>query len=232
MLTVRPAEDRGHENHGWLDTHHTFSFAEYQDPAHMGFRALRVLNDDRVAGGAGFGAHPHRNMEILTYVLDGSLEHRDSMGHVSVVRRGDLQRMSAGTGVVHSEHNASERDPLHFLQIWILPVAPGGAPSYAQKRFDDTEKLGRLRLVASPRGTLDSVPLAADAKVYAALLERGQKVEHAVAPGRHAWVQVATGRVRIGGVELYAGDGASTSEAGTLPLEGIERAEILVFDLA
>ncbi len=234
MLTIRRSEDRGHFDHGWLDTRHTFSFADYHDPAHMGFRALRVVNEDRVRPGKGFGTHPHRDMEILSYVLEGALEHRDSMGNGSVVRPGEVQRMTAGTGVTHSEFNPSREEPLHFLQIWIVPERRGLAPGYEQKRFSPEERRGRLRLVASPDGADGSVRLHQDARVHAALLARGAEATHRLAPGRHAWVQVARGEVSIAGERLRAGDGASTSDAGELALrgEGDGEAEVLVFDLA
>lgn len=232
MLRIRKANDRGHANHGWLDSHHTFSFADYYDASHMGFRGLRVINDDRVAEGGGFGTHPHRDMEIVTYVLEGALEHKDSMGNGSIMRPGDVQRMSAGTGVRHSEYNASTEEPVHFLQIWIMPDKLGIAPSYAQKTFEDDEKHAKLRLLASPKGDDGSISLNADTRLYATLLEKGDKVEHVVAPGRHAWIHVANGKVVLDGTTLEAGDGASTSDVGTLHLEGVERAEVLVFDLA
>jgi redox-sensitive bicupin YhaK (pirin superfamily) len=232
MLTVRRAKDRGHADHGWLDTSHTFSFADYQDPAHMGFRALRVINDDRVKPGHGFGTHGHRDMEIISYVLEGALEHKDSMGNGSVIRPGDVQRMSAGSGVTHSEKNGSGSELVHFLQIWIIPTKRGIAPGYEQKAFTPEEKRGRLRLVASPDGAEGSVTIHTDARVYATLLEGGAKVEHVVPSGRHAWVHVARGKVRVGDLTLEAGDGVSTSDAGPIALEGIDGAEVLVFDLA
>jgi redox-sensitive bicupin YhaK (pirin superfamily) len=231
MLTLRRAADRGHADHGWLDSHHSFSFADYYDPAHMGFRVLRVINDDRVAAGGGFGTHAHRDMEIVTYVLEGALEHKDSMGNGTVMHPGDVQRMSAGTGVRHSEFNASKTDPVHFLQIWILPSKEGIPPSYAQQMFPESKKRGNLRLVVSPDGSDGSVTLAQDVRAYAAVLERGEKVEHLVRPGRHAWIQVAIGRVRLAEAALAEGDGASTSDRGPVTLEGEERAEVLVFDL-
>jgi redox-sensitive bicupin YhaK (pirin superfamily) len=232
MLTVRKSGERGHADHGWLDSRHTFSFADYYDPAHMGFRALRVINEDRVAPGQGFGRHSHRDMEIVSYVLDGGLEHKDSMGTGEVIRPGDVQRMSAGTGVTHSEFNASRKDPVHFLQIWIVPDERGIAPSYEQKTFSQAEKAGRLRLVASPDGADASVLLHADARLYAGVFAAGESAEHVVAPGRHAWVHVVRGRVRINGTELSAGDAAALSEERTVRIEGIDAAEVLVFDLA
>jgi redox-sensitive bicupin YhaK (pirin superfamily) len=232
MLTVRKSGERGHADHGWLDSRHTFSFADYYDPAHMGFRALRVINEDRVAPGQGFGRHSHRDMEIVSYVLDGGLEHKDSMGTGAVIRPGDVQRMSAGSGVTHSEFNASRKDPVHFLQIWIVPDEGGIAPSYEQKTFSQAEKAGRLRLVASPDGADASVLLHADARLYAGVFAAGESAEHVVAPGRHAWVHVVRGRARINGTELSAGDAAALSEERTVRIEGIDAAEVLVFDLA
>lgn len=232
MLTIRRADERGHADHGWLDTHHTFSFAGYHDPAHMGFRALRVINDDRVAPGRGFGTHGHRDMEIVTYVLEGALAHEDSMGNGSVIRPGDVQRMSAGSGVMHSEENASDTERVRFLQIWIEPAQRGGVPGYEQKRFSDEDKRGRLRLVASPDGAEGSVSLGADARIYASVLEPGDRATHVVSEDRHAWVHVARGRVRCGDIELGEGDGARTSAVGPLTFEAVGPAELLVFDLA
>jgi len=232
MLTVRRAKERGHADHGWLDSHHTFSFADYYDPSHMGFRSLRVINDDRVAAGGGFGAHPHRDMEIVTYVLEGALEHKDSMGNGTVMRPGDVQRMSAGTGIRHSEFNGSKTEPVHFLQIWILPDAQGITPSYAQKAFTEEDKRGKLRLVASKDGADGSVTFSTNTRLYASVLAPGDKVEHVNGPGRHTWIQVAKGRVKAEGVDLREGDGASTSTAGPIAIEGLDAAEILVFDLA
>jgi len=232
MITLRPAEQRGHANHGWLDSHHTFSFASYHDPAHMGFRSLRVINEDRVAPGQGFGTHPHRDMEIISYVLQGGLEHKDSMGTGSVIRPGDVQRMSAGTGVTHSEYNASRSELVHFLQIWLLPAQRGIRPGYEQKSFVRADKDGRLRVVASPDGRDGSVTIHTDATLYAGLFEQGQAAELALAAGRHAWVHVARGKARVNGHELKAGDGAALSEEGSVRVEGVEAGEVLVFDLA
>ncbi len=232
MLSIRRAHERGHANHGWLDSHHSFSFANYYDPKHMGFRGLRVINEDRVAPGRGFGTHPHRDMEIISYVLDGGLEHRDSIGNGSVIRPGEVQRMSAGTGVFHSEYNASKQAPVHFLQLWIVPERRGIAPSYEQRAFPEHERSGALRLVVDPDGRAGALRINADARLYSGLLAAGQRAEHRVEPGRHAWVQVARGRVELGGEVLEAGDGAATGEAGTLALSGVEDAEVLVFDLA
>ncbi len=231
MMTVRPAGERGHADHGWLDTRHTFSFSDYYDPAHMGFRLLRVLNDDRVAPGQGFGTHPHRDMEIVSYVLEGALEHRDSMGTGSVIVPGDVQRMSAGTGVRHSEFNASKSEPVHFLQIWLLPEHSGIEPGYEQKTFTGEEKRGRLRLVASPDGRDGSVTIHTNALVYAGLFHEGEKAELALKKGRHAWVHIARGKARVNGRDLEAGDGAALSEEPAVVVEGIDGAEVLVFDL-
>jgi redox-sensitive bicupin YhaK (pirin superfamily) len=232
MLTVRRAADRGQADYGWLDSRHSFSFGEYYDPRHMGFRALRVINDDRVAAGQGFGTHPHRDMEIISYVLEGALEHRDSMGTGSVIRPGDVQRMSAGTGVTHSEYNASQSEPVHFLQIWIVPDARGLAPSYEQKHFAPRERRGKLRVVASPDGRDGSVSVHNDVVLHAGLFEEGERATLALAPERMAWVQVASGEVRVNGTTLAAGDGASLSDEAHVQIEGVADGEVLVFDLA
>ena len=235
MVIIRPAGERGHAEHGWLDSRHTFSFADYYDARHMGFRALRVINEDRVAPGQGFGRHSHRDMEIVTYVLDGALEHEDSIGTGSVIRPGDVQRMSAGTGVAHSEFNASPDQPVHFLQIWLLPRQRGLPPGYEQKSFAPGERQGRLRVVASPDGRDGSVTVHSDATLYGTLLAGGQSVELPLAPGRHAWVHVARGRAQVAGQTLGAGDAAALSEEPAVKLEGLggedQPAEILVFDL-
>ena len=233
MITIRKSEDRGHFDHGWLDTRHTFSFADYHDDAHMGFRGLRVINEDRVRPGEGFGKHGHRDMEILSYVLSGALAHEDSTGGKGVLRPGEVQRMSAGTGVRHSEFNGSRDEAVHFLQIWLLPDRSGHAPSYEQKPFPDAEKRGRLRLVASPDRADGSLGIHADARVHATVLAEGQSVRHELAPGRHAWVQVARGELSVNGEVLRAGDGAAVSEERELALEGRGRepAEALLFDL-
>src|SRR3989442_6029701 len=209
MITIRKAEDRGHFDFGWLDTYHTFSFGEYYDPEFMGLRSLRVINEDRVAPRNGFPTHGHRDMEIITYVLEGELEHRDSMGNGSVIRPGEVQRMTAGTGVTHSEANSSETEQVHLLQIWILPGTGGLKPGYEQKTFTDDEKRNRLRLVASADGLDGSVIINQDASVYAALLEAGQDVIHQLTPQRHAWVQVVRGKIAINGNDLNQGDGAA-----------------------
>ncbi len=232
MMITRPAAERGHAQHGWLDSHHTFSFADYYDPAHMGFRSLRVINDDRVAPGQGFGTHPHSEMVLVSYVLEGALAHKDSMGTGSTIRPGDVQRMSAGTGVRHSEFNASKTEPVHFLQIWIVPAAKGIAPGYEQKAFGLQEKQGRLRVVASPDGRDGSVTIHADAVLRAGVFERGESSELRLAPGRHAWVHVATGNVRVNGQELHEGDGAALTLEEVVRVEGVDRGEVLVFDLA
>jgi hypothetical protein len=232
MITIRRAEDRGHADHGWLSTYHTFSFAEYLDPAHMGFRALRVINEDRVQPGQGFGTHPHRDMEIISYVLEGGLQHRDSMGNGSVIRPGEVQRMSAGSGVTHSEFNASQEELVHFLQIWLVPAERGIKPGYEQKLIDRKEQAGRLRLVASPDGRDGSVTIHADADLYAGLFDEGATGELPLRKGRHAWVHVARGKARINGHDLAAGDGAAMSEEPAVRIEGVDASEVLVFDLA
>jgi len=234
MLTIRKSEERGRFDHGWLDTRHTFSFADYHDPAHMGFRALRVVNEDVVLPGQGFGTHGHRDMEILSYVIEGTLAHRDSTGGVGALVQGEVQRMSAGTGVRHSEFNGSLTEPVHFLQIWLLPDRPGHAPGYEQRAFSEGERRGALRLVASPDGADGSLTIHQDARVYAALLARGEAVERSLAPGRHAWVQVVRGEVEVNGARLRAGDGAALSEERTLRIAGAgdTMAELLLFDLA
>jgi hypothetical protein len=234
MITIRRAEDRGRFDHGWLDTRHTFSFAGYHDDAHMGFRALRVVNEDRVKPGEGFGRHGHRDMEIISYVLEGALAHRDSTGGEGVLRPGEVQRMSAGTGVTHSEFNGSRDEPVHFLQIWILPDREGHAPSYEQKLFPDAEKRGRLRLVASPDAAEGSLRIHQDARVLATVLADGEAVRHGLAAGRHAWVQVARGELTVNGQPLRAGDGAAISDEREVVLAGRGAAggEALLFDLA
>lgn len=231
-LSIRRAAERGHANHGWLDTWHTFSFADYYDPRFMGFRALRVINDDRVAPGRGFGTHPHRDMEIITVVLEGALGHKDSMGNGSVIRPGDVQRMSAGDGVTHSEMNASATEPVHLLQIWIVPDEKGGPPSYDQRAFPEAERRGVLRLVASPDGEGGSVRIQQDARLFVTRLGAGEAVTHEVPKGRHAWIHVARGSVSVNGERLDAGDGAAVSDPGALAIRGEAEADVLVFDLA
>lgn len=232
MITVRPSEERGRTRREWLESYHTFSFADYGDPRHMGFRSLRVINEDYVAPGRGFGAHSHQDMEIVTYVLEGALEHRDSLGTGSVIRPGELQRMSAGTGIVHSEMNASPTEPVHFLQIWIVPERRGIEPGYEQRAVPEEERRGRLRLVASRDGRDGSLTVHQDAELYAALLEPGESVAHPLRRGRSAWVQVARGAVMLNGVALKAGDGAAASEEELLTLSATEPAEVLLFDLS
>jgi hypothetical protein len=233
MLTLRRAEERGRANFGWLDSRHSFSFGQYHDPAHMGFGALRVINDDRVAPGGGFSTHPHADMEIISYVLEGALAHKDSLGTGSVIRPGDVQRMSAGTGIRHSEYNASKTEPVHFLQIWILPERNGLEPSYEQKAFSKAEKRGRLRLVGSRDGRDGSVTIHRDVDFYSALLDESETVSHALKSGRTAWVQVAQGTAKLNGEQLYPGDGVAIEEPGTIELAGTSQdAEVLLFDMA
>jgi quercetin 2,3-dioxygenase len=232
MITVRPAADRGHADHGWLDTRHTFSFASYHDPRHMGFRSLRVINEDRVKPGEGFGTHAHRDMEILTWVLEGALGHKDSMGNGSIIRPGDLQRMSAGTGITHSEFNPSGEEMVHFLQIWLLPRERGLPPGYEQRRFPPEERRGRLRLIAAGDGRDGAVTIHQDADLWTALLEPDESVRHALAPGRAAWVHVARGGASLNGRTLGSGDGAAVSDEQMLEIAGAADAEVLLFDLA
>jgi redox-sensitive bicupin YhaK (pirin superfamily) len=231
-LTFRPAHERGHANHGWLDSHHTFSFADYYDEKHMGFRALRVINDDRVAAGRGFGTHSHRDMEIISYVLEGELAHKDSMGTGSVIRPGDVQRMSAGTGVAHSEMNPSPTNGVHFLQIWIVPERRNLPPSYEQKAFSTAERQGKLRLVASRDGREGSLTVHQDVALFAGLFAAGESATYELPKGRHAWVHVAQGKVTVNGKELGAGDAVATSDAGALTITGVDKGEVLLFDLA
>jgi len=230
MISIRRASDRGHFDHGWLNTYHTFSFADYHDPRFMGFRALRVINDDRVAPGLGFGEHRHRDMEIVSYVLEGVLAHRDSMGNSGVIRPADVQRMSAGTGVQHSEFNGSQTDPVHFLQIWILPETPGSPPGYEQKTFPRQTRRGKLRLVGSPDGREGSLTVGQDVAIYASVLEPGEEVQHRLAPGRHAWLQVAEGSLDLNGHLLGEGDGAAVTDEDELDIAG-KGSEFLLFDL-
>jgi redox-sensitive bicupin YhaK (pirin superfamily) len=230
MMNIRTSQDRGIGRHGWLTTRHTFSFANYYDPAHMGFRSLRVINEDTVAPGKGFGAHRHDNMEIVSIVMEGALAHKDSTGGEGVLRRGEVQRMSAGTGVVHSEFNASPSEPVHFFQIWILPAVEDLAPGYEQKLFPDER--GKLRLLVAPNGEDGALNIHQDAKVYSAILEGGQRVDHALAPGRGAWLQVARGSVDVNGTALAAGDGAAIEDEPSMAIVAAEVAEIFLFDLA
>lgn len=231
MLTLRRSNERGHANHGWLDTHHTFSFANYYDPRHMGFRSLRVINDDHVAPGMGFGAHSHQDMEIITYVLAGALEHKDSLGTGAVITPGEAQRMSAGTGITHSEFNHSQTDPVHLLQIWILPDQQGLAPSYEQRNFPVSEKQGKLRLIAAKDGREGAVTIHQDVDLYASVLAAGDRVSHTLKPNRYAWLQVAQGTAVLNGQTLQAGDGVAVS-GEALEVSTDSAAEILLFDLA
>ena len=232
MITRRPSAERGHFDHGWLDTRHSFSFADYHDPAHMGFRALRVINEDRVQPGRGFPTHSHRDMEILSWVLDGALEHKDSMGNGSVIRPGDIQRMSAGTGVQHSEFNPSPTEPMRLLQIWILPERSGLEPGYEEKHFSPQERSDRLRLVASRGAREGSVRIHQDVDLYASLMTAGKELRHTLEPGRHAWIQVARGELLLNDTPLTPGDGAAVSDESTLELQATSNAELLLFDLA
>ena len=232
MITIRKSDDRGHANHGWLDTRFTFSFADYYDPKHIHFRTLRVMNDDRIAGGGGFPTHPHRDMEIVTYVLDGALAHKDSMGNGSVIRPGDVQYMSAGTGVAHSEFNASDLETVHLYQIWMFPDKKDYQPAYDQKHFSEADKRGKLRLVASPDGHNGSVKIRQDNELYATVLAPHESAQHELNPERHAYVQVTRGSVMLNGKELKTGDGAAISAEKSIELTGVDNAEVLLFDLA
>ena len=236
MITLRKADERGHTNLGWLSSYHTFSFGSYHDPRHMGFRALRVLNDDRVAPGKGFGAHGHRDMEILSYVLEGQLAHKDSMGEEHVLGPNEVQAMSAGSGVIHSEFNASETEPTHFFQIWLLPETRGIKPSYQQFAYDPNEKRGTLRLIAGPdtNTTPPSAFINQDARMYAAVLGKGETINYPIASGRHAWVQGAAGDIEVNGMALKEGDGLAVSEESALTIRGAgaRGGELLLFDLA
>ena len=232
MITVRPSEARGHFDHGWLDTRHTFSFAEYEDPAFMGFRSLRVINEDRVQAGQGFGTHGHRDMEILSYVLDGAIAHKDSLGTGATLKPGELQRMTAGTGIRHSEFNPSADEALHFLQIWILPEKQGLAPGYEQKAFSAESRQGKLKLLASHDGREGSLTIHQDLFVYGALLSAGDSTKLPLAKGRHAWVQVARGELTVNGTKVKAGDGVALSQEEELRLDATSASELLVFDLA
>jgi redox-sensitive bicupin YhaK (pirin superfamily) len=231
MTTLRPSNARGHANHGWLDSYHTFSFANYYDPEHMGVSNLRVINDDTVMPGQGFGTHGHQDMEIVSYVLDGALEHKDSMGKGSVIRPGDIQRMSAGTGVRHSEYNPSPTEPVHFLQIWLVPNRTGVQPGYEQKHFPLEDRRGRLVLLVSPDGRDGSLSAHQDGLLYGTLLEAGESVEHLLAAGRRAYVHVARGQVAVNGTPLGSGDGATLDDVDHVHLEGLGHAEVLLFDL-
>ncbi|HYW72039.1 MAG TPA: pirin family protein [Pyrinomonadaceae bacterium] len=232
MITIRKAAERGHFDHGWLDTHHTFSFDQYYDPAHVHFRNLRVINEDRVAAAHGFPTHSHRDMEIITYVLSGALEHRDSMGNGSVIRPGDVQRMTAGSGVSHSEFNPSQTEACHLLQIWIMPNARNLTPGYEQKFFAEAERKGRLCLIASGTGEGNAVTINQDARVYASLLAGSETIDHSLAMDRYAWLQLARGRITVGGQDLEAGDGAAIRNESRVEISAAEDSEFLLFDLA
>ena len=232
MLQVRKSQDRGHFNHGWLDTYHTFSFSEYFDPNHMGFRSLRVMNEDRVAAGQGFGKHGHRNMEIITYVLEGELEHEDSMGNGEVLRPGEFQRMTAGSGIQHSEFNPSASQVVHLYQIWLLPKAKGLTPSYDQRRFDDADSTNQFGLVASGDASDGVLHIQQDAKLYLSKLSAGKNTSHAFQPSRHGWLQVLRGAVEVAGLPLAAGDGLAISDEADLQVAATADAELLLFDMA
>jgi quercetin 2,3-dioxygenase len=232
MLVLRKAADRGHADHGWLQSAHSFSFASYHDPQHMGYRSLRVINDDRVAAGHGFSTHSHQDMEIVTYVLEGALEHKDSLGNGAIMRPGDVQRMTAGTGVSHSEFNHSQTEGVHLLQIWIIPGQMGLAPSYEQRFFEKADRQNQLRLIASPDGREGSVVVHQDVNLYAALLEAGKQVALTASAGRHLWIQVAQGSVQVNGTQLVTGDGAAIEQVEQVTMVSQAAAEILVFDLA
>jgi redox-sensitive bicupin YhaK (pirin superfamily) len=231
-MQIRRSKERGFADHGWLRSFHTFSFAGYYDPKHMGFGALRVINQDRVAGGQGFGSHGHEDMEIISYVLDGALAHEDSIGTGSTIRPGDVQRMSAGTGVVHSEFNASPDEEVHFLQIWIVPEKKRQPPSYEQKAFSEEDRRGKLRLIASRDARDGALTVHQDVDIYASLLGAGDHAQHALRPGRRVWIHVARGKVAVNGTELGPGDAAAITEAGPIELNGADGAELLLFDLA
>ncbi len=232
MIRIRRAPDRGHFDHGWLDTRHTFSFADYYDPAHLGFRALRVMNEDRVQPGQGFGTHGHRDMEIVSYVLEGALAHRDSMGNGSVLRPGEFQRMTAGTGIRHSEFNPSDSEPAHFYQIWLLPAHKGLTPSYEQRRFPAEEMQGQWRLVASSLGQEEALTINQDADIYLAHLQPNQVLRHELATGRHAWLQLLRGAAKLNGEPMEEGDGAAVSDETTLATQATQLSEVMLFDLA
>ena len=232
MITPRPAAERGQADYGWLKSRHSFSFADYHDPRFMGFRHLRVINEDRVQPGAGFDAHPHRDMEIITYVLEGALEHRDSLGTGSVIRRGEIQRMTAGTGIIHSEFNPSATEPVHFLQIWIEPATRGLQPSYEQRSIDSLSRPGELALIAGPEVNNGALTLHQDAYLYAGRLQAEKRLTHPLSAGRHAWVQVATGALAVNGEALAAGDGAAVSSEDHIVLRAGNEADVLLFDLA
>jgi quercetin 2,3-dioxygenase len=232
MIAIRRSSERGHLNHGWLDTYHTFSFGDYYDPRNMGFRSIRVINEDRVEAGHGFPTHPHRDMEIITYVLEGGLTHRDSMGNSSIINPGDGQRMTAGTGIRHSEANASDSNPVHLLQIWILPERDGLEPGYEQKSFPVEEKKGKLRVIAAKGGEQGAVHINQDAKLFVSVLDTGNEVKHAFQAGRYGWLQVAKGKVELNGKKLSQGDGAAIADETEITIKAGEDAEVLLFDVA
>ncbi|QDS88099.1 Quercetin 2,3-dioxygenase [Rosistilla ulvae] len=232
MIKVRKADDRGHADHGWLNTHHTFSFASYRDPAQMGFRALRVINEDHIAAGRGFGTHPHRDMEIVTYVLQGALEHKDSLGNGEVLRPGEFQRITAGTGITHSEFNPSADEPTHLYQIWLHPSRSGIVPSYEQKRFDDSELTNTLRMVASPDGADGSLSIHQDARIFLSKLDANHSAQTPLAEGRHGWLQVLRGSIALNGQAMATSDGAAISDESTLEITATTDAEIMLIDLA
>jgi redox-sensitive bicupin YhaK (pirin superfamily) len=234
MISIRKSEERGHADHGWLNSYHTFSFADYYDPRHMGFRSLRVINEDRVAPGGGFRSHGHKDMEILSYVLEGSLAHKDNMGHEEVLGPNEIQRMSAGTGVMHSEFNPSGTDPVHFFQIWLEPASTGTPASYEQIRFDPQEKKGKLKLLAAPDGGAGVATINQDARVFVAELAKGEEIDYPLGPKRHAWLHVVRGTVTLNGATLYSGDAAAVDREAKLGVTGAdgEPSEILLFDLA
>lgn len=231
MITIRRSAERGHAQHGWLDSYHTFSFANYYDPAHMNFSSLRVINDDRIAPGAGFSTHSHSDMEIITYMLSGALEHKDSLGNGSTIRRGEVQRMSAGTGVSHSEYNASAQEPAHLLQIWIMPAENGLTPSYEQQHFDEQQLRGKFRLVVSPDGAADSLEIHQDVRLYAGLLDNAEAIKHTLSNNRCAYMQVANGSLELNGTVLNSGDGAEIENEKEIQLAKGKGAEVLLFDL-
>jgi redox-sensitive bicupin YhaK (pirin superfamily) len=230
MIQIRKSNERGHANHGWLDSHHTFSFADYYDPEHTHFRSLRVINEDRVAPQMGFGMHPHRDMEIISYVVDGALRHRDSMGNTAVMRSGDVQRISAGSGITHSEVNDSKSEPVHFLQIWIMPDQKNAKPAYAEKSFAKVEP-GQLHLITSKTGRNGSIPINQDADLYVAKLKEGESVKHALTDGRNGWLQIIEGEVKVNGESLASGDAAAVTNTDSLTISAVRPAHFLFFDL-
>jgi redox-sensitive bicupin YhaK (pirin superfamily) len=230
MIQIRKSNERGHANHGWLDSHHTFSFADYYDPEHTHFRSLRVINEDRVAPQMGFGMHPHRDMEIISYVVDGALRHRDSMGNTAVMRSGDVQRISAGSGITHSEVNDSKNEPVHFLQIWIMPDQKNAKPAYAEKSFAKVES-GQLHLITSKTGRNGSIPINQDADLYIAKLKEGEILKHTLVDGRNGWLQVIQGELKVNGESLTSGDAAAVTKTDVLTISAVKPAHLLFFDL-